>query len=300
MSLIQLGDFAFSVSTLVYQELQRQASVRWSKQQIVGATDRLQATGIGSDTIKLTGDFHPQIAAWFDGTVGTLSLDTLRATMKEQQPLLIVSADGNSMGYWVIESVENSNTRFSHGTGSTPRKQAFNIGLRFFGDAPDSVAIPAAQPRAFFERVTFERKQAEREQVPISFGPEETQTTDASPRRANFTIPKSTFSKIERVSHRQRELPAPEPALVRVGRLTSDISRFRSDVVRSAESIQRELKSEIRNLQRIADTGTAYPLRDVNAASLGMWALEDLPVNRPTRRRPDPSSFTVSLCWAGL
>ena len=133
MAYVQLGDFQFQVSTLVYDELVRVSSVRWSRQAIVGGDERLQATGRNNDSIRLTGTFYPQIASQFDGAVGTESLDGLRETMKEMQPLLLTSASGHSLGYWVAEEIEAANTLFSRGVGPTPRRQRFSIRLRWYG-----------------------------------------------------------------------------------------------------------------------------------------------------------------------
>ena len=94
MAYVQLGEFQFQVSTLVYDELVRVSSVRWSRQAIVGNDERLQATGRNNDSIRLTGTFYPQIASQFDGKVGTESLDGLRDTMKKLQPLLLTSGIG--------------------------------------------------------------------------------------------------------------------------------------------------------------------------------------------------------------
>ena len=134
MAYVQLGEFQFQVSTLVYDELVRISSVRWARQSIVGGDERLQATGRNNDSIRLTGTFYPQIASQVEGTVGTESLDGLRATMKEMQPLLLTSASGHSLGYWVAEEIEAANSRYSQGTGPTPRRQRFLIRLRWYGE----------------------------------------------------------------------------------------------------------------------------------------------------------------------
>ena len=132
MALVQFGDFQFQISTLVYDEFVRISSVRWAKQAIVGGDERLQAVGRNNDTIRLTGTFYPQIASQVGGTVGTQSLDDLRATMKELQPLLLTSASGHSLGYWVAEEIEAANSLFVAGTGDVPRRQRFTIAMRWY------------------------------------------------------------------------------------------------------------------------------------------------------------------------
>ena len=132
MALVQWGEFQFQISTLVYDELLRISSVRWARQAIVGGDERLQAVGRNNDTIRLTGTFYPQIAAAVGGTVGTESLDDLRAAMKNMQPLLLTSASGRSLGYWAMETLETANQLFVSGTGHVPRRQRFNMTLRWY------------------------------------------------------------------------------------------------------------------------------------------------------------------------
>ena len=134
MALVQFGDFQFNINSLTYDELVRRSSVRWARQPVVGGDERLQATGRNNDTIRLSGTFYPQIASQVGGTVGTQSLDDLRATMKELQPLLLTSASGHSLGYWVAEEIEAANSLFAAGTGDVPRRQRFSINMRWYGE----------------------------------------------------------------------------------------------------------------------------------------------------------------------
>ena len=129
--LIQLADFQFSISTVAYNELNRVSSVRWGSHDIVGGAQRLQAVGQNNDTITLNGVFYPQLAAQVGGAVGTESLDSLRETMKAMQPQLITAANGNSLGYWVMESLETTDSKF---LGAVPRRQEFRISLRWYGE----------------------------------------------------------------------------------------------------------------------------------------------------------------------
>lgn len=133
MALVQWDDFQFDISTIAYQELQRVASVRWAKQQIVGGDERLQAVGRNNDKIRLTGTFFPQIAAQVGGTVGTQSIDDLREKMKELQPQLLTSASGHSLGYWCMEEISVDQSGFARGTGHVPRRQKFTIALIWYG-----------------------------------------------------------------------------------------------------------------------------------------------------------------------
>lgn len=128
--LIQLADFQFSISTVAYDALNRVSSVRWAARDIVGGTQRLQAVGKENDRIRLNGVFYPQLAAQVGGEVGTKSLDRLRDLMNDMQPQLITAANGNSLGYWVIEQVETTDSKF---LGAVPRRQEFSLNLRWYG-----------------------------------------------------------------------------------------------------------------------------------------------------------------------
>lgn len=130
MILIQLADFQFSISTVAYDALNRVSSVRWAAHDIVGGGQRLQAVGQNNDTIRLKGVFYPQAAAQVGGVVGTQSLDRLRELMKEMKPQRITAANGNALGYWVIEQVETTDSKF---LGAVPRRQEFSINLRWYG-----------------------------------------------------------------------------------------------------------------------------------------------------------------------
>lgn len=120
--MMQLGRFQFGLSTAAYQELRRSTQFTWAEQQKFGRLATLQFTGPGSDTITLTGVIYPE----FMGGSGRLSdLRALGATGKPQQ---LLDGDGNLMGMWVIESVEEGQSVFA-GYGK-PRKQEFTLNIR--------------------------------------------------------------------------------------------------------------------------------------------------------------------------
>ena len=130
--LMQYADFQFDISTVAYNELNRVSSIRWATHDIVGSHQKLQAMGKDNDRIRLNGTFYPILAAQVGGAVGTNSLDALRELANQMQPHLLTAANGNSLGYWVLEELETNNTLFSSGQG-VPQKQQFNIALRYYG-----------------------------------------------------------------------------------------------------------------------------------------------------------------------
>ncbi len=70
--MLSLGMFVFSLSTLTYQELQRQTNWRHATNSRVGKSPAMQFVGRGEDTITLPGIILPELA----GSV--LSLNALR------------------------------------------------------------------------------------------------------------------------------------------------------------------------------------------------------------------------------
>ena len=138
--LVQLGDFQFDISTLAYDSLSRTATARIARHEIAGGGEKLHAMGTQADSIRLAGTFYPQLAAAVGGAVGTESIDEMRETLKAQDPLLLTAGDGNSLGFWMIESIENEDALFAGGDG-VPRRQRFNIKLVFFGERLLAAAV---------------------------------------------------------------------------------------------------------------------------------------------------------------
>lgn len=125
--MMKLGAFAFSISTAAYQDLKRTSEWRWAAQARIGNTDMLQYVGRGNDTITLTGTVHP---IFMNAGIG--QIDALRAEADKKTPLLLVSGQGDVMGLWVIERVsETQNAFYKEGV---PKRQQFDISLRYYGD----------------------------------------------------------------------------------------------------------------------------------------------------------------------
>jgi len=130
---MQFQEFQFNISTVAYNELNRVSRFRWASHDIVGGHQKLQATGKENDRIRLNGTFYPLLASQVGGAVGTQSLDALRELANQMLPHLLTAANGNSLGYWVLEELETTQSLFSGGAG-VPQKQDFNIVLRWYGE----------------------------------------------------------------------------------------------------------------------------------------------------------------------
>ncbi|EPJ82438.1 MULTISPECIES: phage tail protein [Pseudomonas] len=120
--MLSLGMFVFSLSTLAYQELQRQTNWRHASNSRVGAPPALQFVGRGDDTITLPGIILPELA----GSV--LSLDVLRLMANTGKAWPMVEGTGRIYGLWVIESLSETKTVFFR--DGTPRRIEFTLTLK--------------------------------------------------------------------------------------------------------------------------------------------------------------------------
>jgi len=125
--LMSLGSFKFEISTAAYSELRRANAWRWSGQARIGLHDRLQYVGRDNETITLIGTVYPGIRG-----AGVGQLERLREIGNSGEPQLLVSGEGDVMGYWVLESEDSSESRFVR--GGAPRKQTFSLAIKFYGD----------------------------------------------------------------------------------------------------------------------------------------------------------------------
>ena len=124
--MMALGMFVFSLSTLAYQELQRQTEWRHPGSSRVGAAPARQFAGRGDDIITLPGILFPELA----GT--TLSLDALRLMANTGKAWPMIEGSGRIYGLWVIESLSETKTVFFR--DGTPRRVEFTLSLKRIDD----------------------------------------------------------------------------------------------------------------------------------------------------------------------
>lgn len=121
-----LGDFQFSLNTIVYQEWQRSTGWKWPSQERFGQLDALQYTGLGEEVLVLPGVLYPNWKGDID------SLDELRGMADDGVPYLLVDSMGYVLGRWVIEKLDEKQTL--HDSSGTPRKVEFSLSLKKFDD----------------------------------------------------------------------------------------------------------------------------------------------------------------------
>ena len=124
--MLALGMFVFSLSTLAYQELQRQTEWRHPSSSRVGAAPARQFIGRGDDSITLPGIIFPELA----GT--TLSLDALRLLANTGKAWPMIEGTGRIYGLWVIESLSETKTVFFR--DGTARRIEFTLSLKRIDD----------------------------------------------------------------------------------------------------------------------------------------------------------------------
>lgn len=132
--MMALGTFAFSLSQLAYQELQRQTTWRHATSDRVGARAAHQFVGPGEDTIQLSGLVAPEL------TGSPASLDTLRDMAAEGRSLSLVDGTGVVHGAFVITGM--SETRKLFFPDGAARRIEFSLSLTRVDD--DTIAQGAS------------------------------------------------------------------------------------------------------------------------------------------------------------
>ncbi len=123
--MLALGSFRFSIGTAAYESLARSVKYRWASHDVVGADPVLHFNGRGEQTISLNGTIYPE----FRG--GRRQLDSMRSLAESGTPLNLITGRGESLGQWVIESIDEQQAVFW--ANGDFRKQDFSIALRFYG-----------------------------------------------------------------------------------------------------------------------------------------------------------------------
>ncbi|WDD95920.1 phage tail protein [Burkholderia sp. FERM BP-3421] len=133
--LASLGQFAFGLPTLAYQDLRRSMDWKHVTAPRVGVRDASQFTGPGKDTVTLNGVLAPQLAGTLD------SLDELRAMAARGDAYVLVDGAGHVYGAYLIESLDETQAYLQR--DGVPRKITFSIVLRRVDERP---AIAADEP----------------------------------------------------------------------------------------------------------------------------------------------------------
>lgn len=128
-----LGMFVFGLSTLAYQELQRQTDWKHPSNAVVGARDASQFTGKGEDTITLSGWVAPEL------TGSLYSLDALRLMADTGKAWILIQGTGRILGNFVITSIKEGKTYLTK--NGEPARVDFTITLKRVDIADSTMAM---------------------------------------------------------------------------------------------------------------------------------------------------------------
>ena len=104
--LMALGDFVFEISSMAYQQLDRQNSWRHPGTDPVGAHPNYQFTGPGAETINISGIIYKEFS-------NPQALDTVREMADAGESYVLVSASGKVLGFYVIDDVTENQSFFN-------------------------------------------------------------------------------------------------------------------------------------------------------------------------------------------
>lgn len=127
MSMMALGQFTFSLSSLPYQELQHQFGWRHPTTSRVGARPARQFLGPDDEGITVNGVLLPEL------TGGRPSLDLIREMGDQGSSWpLIDGSDGRIHGLFIIDNLSETKSYFFK--DGTPRRIEFSLSLKRVDD----------------------------------------------------------------------------------------------------------------------------------------------------------------------
>lgn len=120
-TMLRIGPYRFAMSSAAYQNFSRSAAYTWARQSRIGTNDALQYTGLGAETITLSGVIYP----YFRGGLG--QIDRMRRSASIGVPLPLIDGRGRVLGLWAIEQVTETQTVFDR--RGVPKRQEFEMRL---------------------------------------------------------------------------------------------------------------------------------------------------------------------------
>lgn len=118
--LMTLGDFVFQLSTLAYEQLQRQNNWRHVNNDPVGADPAYQFTGAGEESFTISGVMYAEFGNRKD-------FDTIREMADCGEAYVLIDATGKVYGMYAIIELSESGTFFDK--EGVPKKTEFSINL---------------------------------------------------------------------------------------------------------------------------------------------------------------------------
>lgn len=120
-----LGGFVFSIAEdTAYEKLTRRSTGGWVTSDILGAKPRSQNTGLGLETITISGQVY--------GAAGMQKMEKLRELQRQRKPLPLVSGHGENWGRWKLMEISEDHQRVVD--DGTPLVISFSLNLEEFAD----------------------------------------------------------------------------------------------------------------------------------------------------------------------
>lgn len=140
-AMMTLGLFVFGLSTLPYQQLQRQLAWRHPSNSRVGAMPASQYLGREAETITLSGVLLPEI------TGGRVSLALVEEMAEQGKAWPLIEGTGYHYGAFVITALETTSTLFF--ADGAARRIEFTLSLKRADDTrADTLGVISDQIRA--------------------------------------------------------------------------------------------------------------------------------------------------------
>ena len=124
--ILQLGDIQFSTD-MSLSDLQRQTAWQWEEIPILGQSPVLQFSHTRAPTLNFKG-------VYWNYTRHANKLADIERMANEKTPRLLINTNGESYGFWVIESMTSQGSIFRYGQ-SAPVRNAWNLKLKYYGEA---------------------------------------------------------------------------------------------------------------------------------------------------------------------
>lgn len=129
VQMARLGNFAFGIDTLAFDELRRRSNYDWQVMRRVGRAVANQFVGEGDDEINLPGTLYPA----FRGGLGQITtLREMAASGLPHRLMYELAGASSDAGLWVITSIDE--TRKVLLRNGLPRAVDFSITIRAYGD----------------------------------------------------------------------------------------------------------------------------------------------------------------------
>lgn len=136
--LMSLGMFVFGLHTAPFEKIDRNTQWRWPSHNRTGADIGYQFTGLGEETINLNGVLMPEISG------GPSNLDNLRQMADRGEPHLLTSGNGDVYGYYLIDSLSQSNSALL--PDGTAQRIEFTLNLKRYKGSEQKDTISPMLP----------------------------------------------------------------------------------------------------------------------------------------------------------